>query len=179
MTAPASASASASAPLPATPPSGAAALRLGPLSDADRAAWELLVRGYKAYYETAVPGAGYEAAWQRLRSGGTMLGLGAWAAPAGGGPERLVGIAHAVFHGSFWADTVCYLQDLFVDPGERGHGVAGALIAHLAQQAEGRGAARFFWLTHEGNARARRLYDRVAVHQGFLRYDHPVTPPPG
>ena len=108
-----------------------------------------------------------------------MLGLGAWDAPAGAGPERLVGIAHAVFHGSVWADTVCYLQDLFVDPAVRGQGVAAALIAHLARQAEARGAARYFWLTHASNDRARRLYDRVAVHQGFLRYDHPVTPPPG
>lgn len=108
-----------------------------------------------------------------------MLGLGAWDAPAGAGPERLVGIAYAVFHGSVWADTVCYLQDLFVDPAVRGQGVAAALIAHLARQAEARGAARYFWLTHASNDRARRLYDRVAVHQGFLRYDHPVTPPPG
>lgn len=162
-----------------TAPTSAAALRLGPLTDADRIAWEPLARGYKTFYETAVSDAGYEAAWQRLRAGGSMLGLGAWAVPAGGGVERLVGIAHAVFHGSVWADTVCYLQDLFVDPDERSHGVAAALIAHLAQQAEARGAARYFWLTHERNARARRLYDRVAVHQGFLRYDHPVTPPPG
>ena len=28
-----------------------------------------------------------------------------------------------------------------------------------------------------GNARARALYDRVARHQGFIRYDHPMTPP--
>jgi GNAT superfamily N-acetyltransferase len=124
-----------------------------------------------------VSDAGYQAAWQRLLAGDTLLGLGAWAQPAAGGPERLVGIAHAVFHGSIWDDTVCYLQDLFVDPAVRSRGVAGALIAHLALQARVRGAARYFWLTHETNARARRLYDRVAVHKGFLRYDHPVTRP--
>lgn len=162
---------------PMTAPAHDAALRLGPLTDADRAGWEPLARGYKAFYETEVSDAGYEAAWQRLRAGGAMLGLGAWRAPAGGGPERLVGIAHAVFHGSVWDDTVCYLQDLFVDPAVRSHGVAAALIAQLAQEAQARGAARYYWLTHESNARARRLYDRVARHRGFIRYDHPVPPP--
>jgi ribosomal protein S18 acetylase RimI-like enzyme len=154
-------------------------LRLGPLTAADRAAWEPLARSYKAFYETEVSDAGYQAAWQRLLAGDTLLGLGAWGLPVAGRPEQLVGIAHAVFHGSVWDDTVCYLQDLFVDPAVRSQGVAGALIAHLALQAQARGAARYFWLTHETNVRARRLYDRVAVNKGFLRYDHPVTRPPG
>ena len=169
------------------------ALRLGELTDADRAGWEPLACGYKAFYETEVSAAGYDEAWARLRGGGLMLGLGAWLPadpadqPAGqpgqpghlGQPDRLVGIAHAVFHGSIWADQVCYLQDLFVDPAVRGQGVAAALIEHLAGCARARGAARYFWLTHETNARARGLYDRVAKHHGFLRYDYPLAPLPG
>lgn len=157
------------------------ALRLGELTDADRAGWEPLARGYKAFYETEVSAAGYDEAWARLRGGGPMLGLGAWlpGGPQGGQPDRLVGIAHAVFHGSIWADQVCYLQDLFVDPAARGQGVAAALIEHLAGCARARGAARFFWLTHETNARARDLYDRVAKHHGFIRYDYPLAPLPG
>lgn len=151
-------------------------LRLGRLGEADRAAWEPLARGYKAFYETEVSDAGYDEAWQRLRAGGPMLGLGAWLPGAAGAPERLVGIAHAVFHASVWAPAVCYLQDLFVDPAVRGQGVAAALIDRLASHAHERGAARYYWLTHESNARARRLYDRVAAHHGFIRYDHPLPP---
>ena len=159
----------------------AAVLRLGPLRPADRAAWEPLARGYKAFYETAVDDAGYAAAWQRLMAGGDMLGLGAWlpAVTAAGGPgqpERLVGIAHALFHASTWSVRNCYLQDLFTAPDVRGQGVAAALIAHLATLADAGGADRLHWLTHHGNARARRLYDRVAVHKGFIRYDHPMPP---
>jgi GNAT superfamily N-acetyltransferase len=156
-----------------TPP----ALRLGPLRPQDRAAWEPLARGYKAFYATEVDDAGYDAAWQRLLGGGDRLGLGAWLpAAAAGRPERLVGIAHAVFHASTWSSGHCYLQDLFTAADARGRGVAGALIAHLATLAHARGADRLHWLTHHGNARARRLYDRVAVHQGFIRYDHPMPP---
>lgn len=155
----------------------ATSLRLGPLRPIDRADWEPLARGYKAFYETVVDDAGYDAAWQRLMGGGAMVGLGAWLPGAEPGrPERLVGIAHALFHASTWADTQCYLQDLFTADDVRGQGVAGALIGHLANLAHARGADRLHWLTHHTNARARRLYDRVAVHKGFIRYDHPMPP---
>ena len=156
----------------------AAALRLGPLRPQDRADWEPLARGYKAFYETEVDDAGYQAAWQRLLAGGVMVGLGAWIpAAAPGQPERLVGIAHALFHASTWSAGNCYLQDLFTAPDVRGRGVAEALIGHLAQIAQARGVDRLHWLTHASNARARRLYDRVAVNKGFIRYDHPMPPP--
>lgn len=154
-----------------------AGLRLGPLRPPDRAAWEPLARGYKTFYETVVDDAGYAAAWQRLMGGGAMVGLGAWLPGVQPGqPERLVGIAHALFHASTWADTQCYLQDLFTADDVRGQGVAGALIGHLATLAHARGADRLHWLTHHTNARARRLYDRVAAHKGFIRYDHPMPP---
>lgn len=168
-------------------------LRLGPLRPQDRAAWEPLARGYKAFYETEVDDAGYQAAWQRLMDGGAdgaavgavdrgadggvIVGLGAWLPPAGaGGEERLVGIAHALFHASTWSPVQCYLQDLFTDSTVRGQGVAGALIGHLATLAHARGADRLHWLTHHTNARARRLYDRVATNKGFIRYDYPMPP---
>ena len=50
-----------------------AALRLGELRDVDRAAWEPLARGYKAFYETEVDDAGYEATWRRLRAGSVVF----------------------------------------------------------------------------------------------------------
>ena len=148
------------APLPPPPP-----LRLAELTDADRSAWEPLARGYKAFYETEVDDAGYDAAWRRLRAGPPLLALGAWR------QDQLLGIAHGVFHASAWADEVCYLQDLFTVPEARGQGVAAALIQALARHARLRGCARLYWQTHETNARARALYDRVAQHHGFIRYD--------
>jgi GNAT superfamily N-acetyltransferase len=158
-----------------TPTPNKPSLRLGELRDQDRTAWEPLARGYKTFYETVVDDAGHEATWRRLRAGGLLLGLGAWLPATDGPGERLVGIAHAVYQRSPWADEeVCYLQDLFTDDTVRGQGVAGALIAHLAQCAQARGASRYYWLTHHTNARARRLYDRVAVNRGFIRYDHPL-----
>ncbi len=90
---------------------------------------------------------------------------------------QLVGIAHYLFHGSVWADTSCYLQDLFTDPKVRRSGIASALIHEVAVRARARGASRYYWLTKETNTAARALYDRVATHLGFIRYDFPLGRP--
>ena len=135
------------------------------LQAADRKAWEPLARGYKDFYETQIADAEYDAAWQRLLHDPLFVGLGAW---RGG---TLVGIVHALFHASTWADEVCYLQDLFVAEAARGSGAGSALIDAVASASRQRGAARLYWLTHHGNTTARALYDRVAVNKGFIRYD--------
>jgi GNAT superfamily N-acetyltransferase len=57
--------------------------------------------------------------------------------------------------------------------------VARTLIEAVAQQARERGAARYYWLTQEHNAVARTLYDKVARHNGFIRYDYTVRPAGG
>ena len=45
-----------------------------------------------------------------------------------------------------------------------------ALIEALYARARAAGAERVYWHTHETNAQARLLYDRVAAHGGFLLY---------
>ena len=68
------------------------------------------------------------------------------------------------------APDVCYLQDLFTAPDVRGKGVARALIAAVADWARAHDCCRVYWMTHESNATARRLYDKVAQNRGFIRY---------
>ena len=46
------------------------------------------------------------------------------------------------------------------------------LIAAVAAEARRRGASRYYWQTRQDNARARALYDNVAVFRGFIRYDY-------
>jgi hypothetical protein len=38
------------------------------------------------------------------------------------------------------------------------------------EKAKEAGVGRVYWLTHEGNETARRLYDRVADNAGFIQY---------
>lgn len=141
---------------------------IAPLSAADRAAWDALARGYKAFYQTPTTDAAFDAAWHRLMAHDGVFGLGATV------DGQLVGLAHYLFHTSVWTPTVCYLQDLFTAPAMRGRGVARALIEAVAGEARGRGAARYYWLTQDHNATARALYDTVAKCNGFIRYDYPV-----
>ncbi len=143
-------------------------MEIGPLSPDDRAAWEVLARGYKAFYRSPLPDEAYEAAWQRLAAGTELFGLGARL------DGTLIGIAHYLFHPMFWAGEACYLQDLFVDESVRGRGAARALIERVAEVARERGADRLYWTTQENNARARALYDKVARFNGFIRYDRPL-----
>jgi ribosomal protein S18 acetylase RimI-like enzyme len=80
-------------------------------------------------------------------------------------------LVHWVTHPATWAASdYCYLEDLFVAPEGRGSGVGRALIAAVQGMAEEKGCARTYWLTHESNVTARRLYDRVATNAGFIQY---------
>ena len=45
-----------------------------------------------------------------------------------------------------------------------------ALIEAVYERARQAGSARVYWLTHETNAVARRLYDRVSANSGFIVY---------
>ena len=139
-----------------------------PLRAEDRADWERLARGYHGFYGDHFPLEAYERAWSRLRDAREIHALGAY------DDTRLVGIVHYLFHRHVWQPDVCYLQDLFVDEHVRGRGVGRALIAQVEREARRRGAFRVYWMTKHDNEPARRLYDKIATHSGFIRYEDPV-----
>jgi GNAT superfamily N-acetyltransferase len=85
--------------------------------------------------------------------------------------DRLVGLVHYLFHPSTTSiGPVCYLQDLFTDDSCRRKGVGRALIEFVYERAAQAGAGRVYWLTHETNTAAMRLYDQLAELTGFRRY---------
>lgn len=134
------------------------------LSTDDRDAWETLFRAYIAFYERSLEPAEYDRAWSRFMEGAAIHARGATL------DGRLVGIAHFFAHPHTNAADLCYLQDLFTAPEVRGQGVGRALIDHVVEWAQQRGCSRVYWQTKESNTRARRLYDQVATHAGFIVY---------
>jgi len=142
-------------------------ITIRPLEEKDRAQWEALFRAYIRFYKEKVPDDVIELAWQRvLQQEDGFLGL---VAEEEG--DRLVGLAHMLFHRSTWSPTVyCYLEDLFVDIDTRRHGVGRALIEATYREADKRSATRTYWATKADNAAARRIYDRLAKPSGFVQY---------
>ncbi len=137
-----------------------------PLAAADRAAWEPLWQGYLSFYETQLAPAVTETTFGRLTSGTEPMG--GFVADVDG---KLVGITHWISHRSCWTvGNYCYLQDLFVSPDQRGGGIGRRLIEAVYGKARDLGCARVHWLTHESNATAMQLYDRVASRSGMVQY---------
>jgi GNAT superfamily N-acetyltransferase len=137
-----------------------------PVSLDERADWERLWTGYLAFYKTSVPRETYDVTWARLHDPNEPMGvLGAYV------DGKLAGIVHYLFHRSCWTiGDYCYLQDLFVADDVRKLGLGRALIEAVEQEARAAGASRVYWLTHESNAVARALYDKLAESPGFIQY---------
>jgi GNAT superfamily N-acetyltransferase len=56
-----------------------------------------------------------------------------------------------------------YLEDLFVEPGFRGHGVGKALLVHLAKLTRERGGGRLEWSVLDWNEPAIRFYQGLGA----------------
>lgn len=132
----------------------------------DRAQWDPLWQGYLAFYETKLADDVTDVTFARLLDPAEPMF--ALVAERDG---RLIGVVQNVIHRATWTKThYCYLEDLFVAPAARGSGVGRALIEAVYARADVLGATRVYWLTHEANTAARRLYDAVAKNAGFIQY---------
>jgi GNAT superfamily N-acetyltransferase len=143
-------------------------IEVGPLRADERDLWEELFRAYVDFYERTLPQETYDRAWREFASGERMHALGARL------DGRLVGITHFLVHANTSGPDVCYLQDLFTAPDVRGRGIARSLIEAVADWARTQGCSRLYWQTKENNTTARRLYDQVADHDGFIVYRLPL-----
>jgi GNAT superfamily N-acetyltransferase len=141
--------------------------QISPLRPSERGRWNELWSAYQRFYDVELPAEVSDGTWQRIQAGG-IHGLGARDSTG-----RLIGIAHFLYHEDTWSTArACYLQDLYVDESARASGCGRALIEAVNAAARAAAANSPYWLTHESNTVARRLYDRLARHQGFLQYSY-------
>lgn len=137
-----------------------------PLAPGDRAAWERLWQGYLRFYRAELPPEVTEATWTRLLDPASEMEC--LVAERGG---AVIGICNYLTHASTWSlQPICYLQDLYVDPGLRGTGAAKALILACEARAKAKGCFRLYWQTQEFNGPARSLYDTITPRSSFIVY---------
>lgn len=138
------------------------------LEAGDRDAWRPLFRAYGEFYETQFTDEVLDRVWELLITPGTGIdGLVSLQ------DDRIVAIAHYRSHpDTFTGGRDWFLDDLFVDPDARSAGHATALIQHLtglARQSSTGGTLR--WITAADNARAQRVYDRLAKKTTWVTYE--------
>jgi GNAT superfamily N-acetyltransferase len=143
-------------------------ITISPLREQDHDAWMPLWRGYQAFYQTDIAAAVSAVTWTRLLDPAEPMGGAlAWR------DSTAMGLVHYIQHRSCWTTgNYCYLQDLFVAPALRGGGAGRRLIEFVYEKARGGGCSRVYWLTHETNTSAMRLYGQVAERSGFIQYLH-------
>jgi GNAT superfamily N-acetyltransferase len=140
----------------------------------DFPAWKVLWDGYNAFYgrkdDTALPAEITQATWSRFFD--AYEPVHALVAERDG---ELLGLAHYLYHRSTTQlGPTCYMQDLFTADAARGQGVGRALIEAVYRQAQRDGCKRVYWQTHETNATAMQLYDKLADKSGFVVYVKPL-----
>jgi GNAT superfamily N-acetyltransferase len=145
-------------------------IQIRPVAAEDHAAWLPLWKAYLTFYKTELPDAVTESTWKRfLDSTEPTNAALAWE------DGKAVGMVHFIFHRSNWSiNYSCYLQDLLVVPDQRGTGVGRKLIEHVYVAAKQGGADKVHWLTHETNATAIQLYERIAERPGFIQFRKPL-----
>lgn len=128
--------------------------------------WEPLWEGYNVFYKRTVAPEITRMTWSRFFDG--YEPVHALVAEEDG---RLLGLVHYIFHrNTAMLGPVCYLQDLFTAELARGRGIGRALIEAVYERARAAGSPRVYWQTHETNATAMKLYDKVAERSGFVVY---------
>ena len=146
--------------------------RVRPVAPTDFEQWETLWEGYNTFYRRTVPPEITRTTWARFFDGNEPVH--ALVAEQDG---QLWGLVHYLFHRSTsLIDPICYLEDLFTLEEVRGQGVGRALIDAVYERARNAGCLQVYWQTHETNATAMALYDRVAERSGFLVYARNLEP---
>jgi len=137
-----------------------------PLSPAHFEEWLPLWRSYQTFYQASIAGEVTSESFRRMLDNAEP----AFGAMAFRG-ESPAGFVHWIYHRSNWTiGDYCYLQDLYVHEQSRGRGIGRLLIEHVYAEARKASCSRVYWLTHETNATAMLLYDRVAERSGFVQY---------
>ena len=143
------------------------AVRRAEIADAE--AIGRLLHDFNREFDEPTPGPGAVA--ERVRA---LLAAGEMTVLLGGaGPD---GLAVLRFRPAVLTDGLeCYLEDLYVAPGHRGHGLGRALMEAALDVARGEGAIEMHLGTSEDDVAARALYESLGFSNREGGPDGPVN----
>ena len=135
-------------------------------TEADEHSWGDMWAQYNRFYQVDIPEEAASETWRKILDPaepfGCLLAVVA---------DRPIGLANFVLQPHTWSTRPrCLLEDLYVSEESRSQGVGRALIEELVARAKSSGWTKVFWLTHDTNARARRLYDSITPPDGCIQY---------
>ena len=142
-------------------------MAIRPIEAGDRDAWGQLFRDYGVFYETSFDDTVLDGVWIWLMDAAHPVS--AFVATDG---STLVGFAHyRRAPDTFTAGNGWVLDDLYVEPGQRGKGLATALIDAVAASCTAQGGGTLRWITAESNTAAQSVYDRIATRSTWVTYE--------
>lgn len=134
-----------------------------------RTDWDVLYAAYAEYYKVEQTQQMRDRTWGWIMEGriNCLMALNEEGRP--------VGFAHIREFLRPLSSTVAgYLDDLFVDPGQRGGGVVNVLFDAAKVLGREKNWSVIRWITRDDNYRARSVYDKVATRTNWVTYD--LTP---
>ena len=138
-----------------------------PVQQADSLQWRNLYRGYASFYNQPMTDAILDETWSWLTDASHPLdGLVAVV------DSKLAGLAHIRSQPKpLLGRNAGFLDDLFVEPAQRGRGVGRLLLEQVAAVARERQWVNVRWITAQDNTTARRLYDQIAMATPWVTYE--------
>lgn len=129
--------------------------------------WVRLYHGYADHYQVTLTDTIIETTWGWLMDQShPVQGLVAVR------DDVLVGLAHIrAMPSPLRGQYIGFLDDLFVDHSQRGHGVVDVLMASLQTMAKEQGWGVIRWITRDNNYRARGVYDKFATKTDWNMYE--------
>ena len=142
-------------------------VKVTPISQQDRAGWEVLYYGYAEFYRVPMNSEILDTVWGWIHDENNPF-FGLIAKDEDG---NAVGLMHCrQMPSPLRGAQVGFLDDLFVSPAARGQGGVEALYTALQALGREQGWPFIRWITAEDNARARAVYDKLSDKTHWVTY---------
>ncbi len=137
----------------------------------DRDQWQKLYYGYAEFYKVPMNQDILDSVWSWIHDPDVAF----YCLLAKNASGEALGLMHyREMLSPLRGAKVGFLDDLFVNPGQRGHGIVDSLFDQLNAEAKKHAWPLVRWITADDNYRARTVYDRLSEKTQWNTYQMAV-----